>query len=185
MAPRVLAQDARLTGAIDGWAPWDPSTGAPVNALLCQGLRLKGHDHYHVATVGDATVISCWSNDPTSPMGVRPGWLGQRWAEVWTIQPCAPDPRFGGRYNVVQSCTCYGEGAAIPALEAGGRTVEPYTDFLEPIADHRPGLWLPDGVYAEHIAAIDSEGLGWRDWVEGIPARHLDGTGRIHPDARG
>ncbi len=142
---------------LDGW----------VYAECCQGVTVKGHDHYAVEHVDAETCrITGWSDDPFD-------WpVGTRHAEVWTFRNLAPDDALGGAINTSQTKEIYAEddSAFISATK-------PWRDFVAPTRNVRHGIWVSDDEAAAHDAA--GVAPSWRTWTEGLDPSELDDSGRL------
>lgn len=137
-----------------------------VTAICVQGMAFSA-DHYAVLELAGGIVeVTCWSDDLED--GAEP------WGQVVRFHPLAPDPALGGAYNTRQEHTLY----VGPRLEASLRlspvqgTLMPWACFAPPGGLHsRHGIWLPDGLYEEHVARRSIH--GWREWTDGLPAEEV------------
>ena len=133
-----------------------------------KGLTLNGADHYAlrpVTVAGESGLeLTSWWDDPDDAP------IGERRARVWTVLDLAPDPNLGGAINTRQSQVVYAEGQRYMSLLARppqNTIVLPWADFDAPNILARHGIWVPDSLHAQHVAARTL--WGWRHWVD-----HLD-----------
>lgn len=145
-----------------------------VNRLNVQGVEFTG-DHYAVEHLRNGCRVICWDDDPAD---IPPD---EFCARVWTFRPLAPDPRIGGRYNTRQSQVVYAAPAAMARLLRNApyenTILVPWAEFVPPPARlMRHGIWLSDDLYRRHGEALTPR--GWREWTEGVPARHIR-NGRV------
>jgi hypothetical protein len=142
-----------------------PSRGAGVssargwvNGLLCQGIVMRGFDHYAVEPItdpawGEGLRFTLWQDGPDFA-------TGERWATVWELFDPAPDPAFGGAVNTRQRRTVYAEANA----QHPDPDVRPWAEFVPPAEEHvRHGVWLSDEAFAAHHRAAPAR--GWREWI--------------------
>jgi len=139
--------------------------GASVNSepgwvcgLLCQGIVMRGFDHYAVETVtdpewGEGLRFTLWQDGPDFE-------AGQRWATGWELFEPAPDPAFGGAVNTRQRRTVYAEpDAGHPDPDA-----LPFDQFVPPTeAVTRHGVWMSDDRFEAHHQAAPAR--PWMDWA--------------------
>lgn len=129
-----------------------------VCALLCQGIVMRGFDHYAIEPItdpewGEGLRFTLWQDGPDFDEG-------QRWATIWELFDPAPDPVFGGQVNTRQRRTVYAEpGSGHPDPDA-----LPFADFTPPAAEHvRHGVWMSDNQFVAHHRAAPAR--RWEEWV--------------------
>lgn len=129
-------------------------------AANIQGVTVTGWDHVGVEVSGDLITLSCWNDDPDD-------WpVGERWGNVWTFLPCAPDyslpGHLNGAMNTRQTSTCYADPGSNADVHNPGAM-----DFaLFPYPDTRNvfhGIWVGDTLWAEHEQLQAPH--GWREWI--------------------
>jgi hypothetical protein len=181
----------------EGWQSWDVTSNTlirnaakkaePVGgevldqtpgwlvAANIQGVGVSGYDHVGLehAKVGtgpsaqDRLTLTCWNDDPDD-------WpVGERWAQVWTFLPPAPDPAFDGATNTRQTITRYADaGGEIAtkwdALKAEIPTFnyQPFTSL--PMPDSRNvfhGIWVDQVTWDAHVALQSRH--EWMEWIGG------------------
>jgi hypothetical protein len=132
--------------------------------LSCQGVDFSGYDHVTVRDLPEVKgcEISGWLTDPEDQA------LGAMVAHVWTFLPPAPDPAFRGRLNTRQQVSIFVQPRARSrqALTAAGLAPRALATF-QPSAGARHGIWIPDELWDEHLAARRHH--GWREWWGGPP----------------
>lgn len=160
---------------VDGREGW-------IHRLCVQGVEFVG-DHYAVEPLGYARgcKVTVWND------AVEDYPPGQRFAKEWFFELLGPEARLGGAINTRQRQIVY--------LDLGGPLHRIYakdpianTEFRDwskfvrpPPAVTRHGKWVSDA----HNAALEAayRTLGWRQWVEGVAARELDGRGQLRSQA--
>lgn len=135
---------------LDGEPGW-------VCGLLCQGIVMRGFDHYAVEVVtdpawGEGLRFTLWQDGPDFAAGTR-------WATVWELFEPGPDPALGGAVNTRQRRTVYAEAKA-----RHPEPDRPWSEFVPPAEKHvRHGVWMSDEAFAAHQSAAPAR--GWREWV--------------------
>jgi hypothetical protein len=130
--------------------------------LCVQGVHFV-HDHCAVQNLpGGALRVISWNDDPEDYLS------DEFYAQVWTFQPLRPDPALGGALNTDQQVIVYAAPAAMERFSAQGevvnRELRPWSEFTAPLPSFcRHGVWLPDGLYAEHMDALQP--VDWREWA--------------------
>ena len=176
---RALLVQFSVPGIPGDWQPFDLFAGdriprRPVNAIAYQGTVFEGYDRLIVRTDGAALVIAAVCDDVA--------WAGKRWGRVVRFGPLAPDPAFGGAYNVRTTHEVYGEGVSVAALERGPwGAVAPFASLAAALAAlggaELAGALLSDADFTAHQAARSVR--GWREWSHGVPAELLDSAGHV------
>lgn len=130
-----------------------------VFALNCQGIEMRGFDHYAIEGItdpefGDGVKFTLWQSD------LEDFAPGTRWVTVWELFEPAPDPRYGGMVNTRQRRTIYAE----PNCDHPESNRLPWDAFIAPadeVTAH--GIWVTDPLFQAHREAASLH--GWREWV--------------------
>lgn len=129
-----------------------------VCALLCQGIVMRGFDHYAVEPVadpewGEGLRFTLWQDGPDFTDG-------ERSAVVWELFDPAPDAAIGGRVNTRQQVCVYAE----PDSDVLIPDRRPWSDFTPPPeAVTRHGAWMSADLFLAHHNAAPWR--GWREWI--------------------
>ena len=142
---RLPALPEPVGGEVIGSAPgW-------IFDINCQGIHFGGADHYAVEPIAGGLRITTWNDDPVDyPPGTR-------FAIRWELLDPDFDPAVG-QVNTRQTRTMWHED------EARYPFALPWSTFVPPpAAATRHGIWVPDALRDEHLAARGVH--GWREWI--------------------
>lgn len=141
----------------------DDTEGWVADAVV-QGVSFAGFDHISAAFPGGgALAVIVWNDDPEDYPEGPSGY-------VWTFYPPAPDPRYGGEVNTVQTLTVYTDVLEQIAFWTGQTTtggpvtVLPWASFPTPASNAAlHGIWVEDALYELHRSLRTPH--GWQEWV--------------------
>ena len=145
--------------------------------VIIQGVHFRSADHYHFKPLANGGVQAItWKDDPKSVSG------GEKWAEIRTFLPLAPDMSLGGAINTVQSRIIYAKPVSFNRLRKRGpiqnTELRPWSEFIPPPENEtRHGLWVSDNLADLHTTTQTN--YGWRDWADHLPPSERDVNGRL------
>ena len=116
-----------------------------------QGIHFGGSDHYAVEPTAGGVRVTTWNDDSEDyPPGTR-------FATRWDLLDPALDPAVG-QVNTRQTRTMWHED------QTRFPDALPWSQFVPPpAAVTRHGIWLPEALMNQHLAARQSH--GWREWI--------------------
>ena len=139
----------------------------------CQGNRQTGFDRYYIEKPGShVRMVGVCDDDQDWPEGTK-------WAEVIEVYPLevSQDPLDNGQVRTRHVTTRYAQPEAMIALSRSAVPCLPWESFEYPPGPYRPGQWLTDKQFSDHVAAVSRR--SWREWTEGVPPSAIGPDGRV------